>query len=100
MLELSVVPCATPPEATEDMSVKFGGGTVRTTVVVALNEPIVHVPVPVMVTVYLPGLTEPFAVNVSLLVPVGGTGSGENDAVMPLGTPEAVRLTLPVTPFS
>ena len=100
MVEVRDVPCCTAPEATEDMSVKVGGGIVRITVVVALNRPIVDVHVPVMVTLYMPGFTDPFAVNVSELVPVGETGFGENDALMPVGKPEAVRLMLPVSPFS
>ena len=40
---------------------------------------------------------EVLAVNVNTLVPV--VGLGLNDAVTPLGSPDTVRLTLPVKPF-
>ena len=37
------------------------------------------------------------AVTVSTLVP--DTGSGENDAATPMGSPDALRVTLPLNPF-
>src|SRR5271157_421936 len=75
--------------------VKFGvtgALTVRARVVVATRLP----EVPVMVTVTVPVVAELLAVSVSvLLVPVVGL----NDAVTPLGRPDAVRLTVPLNPF-
>jgi len=69
------------------------GFTVRETVVVAVKEP----DVPVIVTLLVPAVAVPLAVNVSVLVlPVL---AGLNDAVTPLGSPEAVKLTLPLNPF-
>ena len=52
---------------------------------------------PVIVTVTLPVVAELLAVNVSMLVLV--VLLGLNDAITPLGRPEADRLTLPVKPF-
>jgi len=51
-----------------------------------------------MVTVAVPAVAELLAVKVSVLVPVVLVGL--NDAVTPLGNPEAARLTLPVNPFA
>ena len=53
--------------------------------------------VPVMVTVDVPVAALPLAVSVRLLVVVAEFGL--NDAVTPLGRPEADKLTLPVKPF-
>jgi hypothetical protein len=53
--------------------------------------------VPVMVTVTVPVVAVPLAVSVSVLVVVAGFVL--NDAVTPLGKPEADRLTLPLNPF-
>lgn len=53
--------------------------------------------VPVMVTVEDPTDTEPLAVNVMVLYPV--VGFGEKDAVTPLGSPEAERVTFPENPY-
>ncbi len=75
------------------VSVKFGAAvTVTATVVVAVRLP----EVPVMVTVVVPTLAEPLAVNVSVLVLA--VGFGLNPAVTPFGRPDAARLTLPVNP--
>src|SRR5579872_7062211 len=75
-------------------NVKSGAGlTVRLTVVVCCNEPLV----PVMVTVAVPVAAVLLAVNVNVLVLV--VGFGLNDAVTPLGNPEADKLTLPLKPF-
>jgi hypothetical protein len=80
-------------EAGEALKVKFGAGlTVSATVVVAVRLP----EVPVMVIVALPTAAVLLAVSVSTLVPVVGLVA--NDAVTPLGRPEAARLTLPVNP--
>ena len=53
--------------------------------------------VPVIVTVAAPGVAVLLADNVKVLVPV--VGLGENDAVTPLGRPEAARFTLPENPY-
>ncbi len=66
--------------------------TVRAIVVVATTLP----DVPVLVTVAVPVVAEPLAVSVSVLVPVVLVGL--DDAVTPLGSPDAARLTLPVNP--
>ena len=66
--------------------------TVRLTVVVCFRLP----DVPVMVTVAVPVLARMFAFSVSVLLLV--VLAGLNEAVTPLGRPEAVRLTLPVKP--
>jgi hypothetical protein len=52
---------------------------------------------PVIVTVKVPMLAAPLAVRVSALVLVVLVGL--NDAVIPLGKPEADKLTLPLKPF-
>ena len=52
---------------------------------------------PVIVTVTLPVVAVLIAVNVSVLVV--GVLVGLNEAVTPLGKPEAERLTLPLKPF-
>jgi hypothetical protein len=81
----------------ETEMVKFGGFTeftVRVTVVVWVRAP----EVPVMVMVDVPTVAVLLAVNVSVLVPV--VLAGLKVAVTPAGRPEAVRLTLPVNPFS
>lgn len=60
--------------------------------------PLVKLPdVPVTVTVAEPVLAEPLAVKVSVLEAVAGFGL--NDAVTPLGRPDAERVTLPLKPF-
>ena len=53
--------------------------------------------VPVIVTVAVPVLAVLLAVRVSVLVLVALLGL--NEAVTPLGRPEAARLTLPLNPF-
>ena len=50
-------------------------------------------PVPVIVMVKVPRIADELAVNESVEVPGGVTGLGENEAVTPLGTPEAERVT-------
>lgn len=69
------------------------GFTVSVIVVVCVRLP----DVPVTVTVTDPVAAVPLAVNVTVLVPVAGFGL--NVAVVPLGNPEADRLTLLVKPF-
>jgi hypothetical protein len=53
--------------------------------------------VPVMVTVTVPVMAVLLATNVNVLVVV--VGFVLNDAVTPLGKPDADRLTLPTKPF-
>jgi hypothetical protein len=52
----------------------------------------------VIVTVEVPGVAVALAVSVKVLVDV--VGFELNDAVTPLGRPDAAKLTLPVKPFS
>ena len=52
---------------------------------------------PVIVTVDAPVVAPALAVNVSVLVLVAELGL--NDAVTPLGKPDAAKLTLPAKPF-
>ena len=96
MALVPLVPCTTVKLPSEDDSVKFGTGaalTVTETVAVLLRLP----EVPVTVTVTVPVVAVLLAVSVSVLVLVALAGL--NDAVTPLGKPEAVKLTLPVKPF-
>lgn len=75
--------------------VKFGVAaavTVRARVVLADKLP----EVPVMVTVKVPVVAVPLAVNESVLVVV--VGFGLNTAVTPLGRPDAASVTLPENP--
>jgi hypothetical protein len=67
--------------------------TVSETVVVLVKRPAV----PVMVTLLVPTAAVLLAVNVNVLV--FAVLAGLNDAVIPLGSPEADKLTLPLKPF-
>jgi hypothetical protein len=69
-----------------------GAFTVRLSVVVFVSVP----DVPVTVTVAGPVVAEALAVSVKVLVLL--VLLGLNDAVTPLGRPEAARLTLPAKP--
>jgi hypothetical protein len=53
--------------------------------------------VPVIVTVKVPVMAATLALSVNVLAPV--VGFGLNDAVTPLGNPEADKLTFPLNPF-
>jgi hypothetical protein len=78
-----------------DETVGRGGGvTVRVMVVVCVKVP----DVPVTVAVTVPTVAELLAASVIVLVVVAGLGL--NNAVTPLGRPEADKLTLPLKPFS
>ncbi len=66
--------------------------TVNATVVLAVRVP----EVPLIVTVDVPAVAELLAVSVSTLD--AAVGFVPNDAVTPLGKPEAVRVTLPLNP--
>ena len=58
------------------------------------------VDVPLIVTVNVPPAALPLAVNVTVLLVVGGfTVIGLNDAVTPLGRPEADKVTPLLKPF-
>jgi hypothetical protein len=50
-----------------------------------------------MVTVAVPVVAVPLAVNVNVLVAVAGFGL--NNAVTPLGRPDADKVTVPLKPF-
>lgn len=86
-------PCVMVRLLGEAERVKFGGGfTVRESVVELDRFP----DEPVMVTVAAPVVAVPLAVSVKVLVPV--VLMGLNEAVTPLGKPEADKLTLPLKP--
>lgn len=74
--------------------VKVGTKTPRLKVVLAVWVP----DVPVMVTVDCPRVAELLAVSVNVLLPV--VGLGVKAAVTPLGSPDAVRVTPPLKPYS
>jgi len=91
------VPRVTVRLVGEAESVKFGiaaAFTVRPTVVVWTSVP----EVPVMVTVTVPVVAVPLAVNVRTLVLV--TGLVPNKAVTPDGRPDAVSVAPPVKPLT
>src|SRR3984957_4727210 len=71
----------------------LGTMTVRLIVAVWLRAP----EVPVIVTVAVPAAAEAPAVSVRLLAPA--LLAGLNDAVTPLGRPDATKLMLPLKPF-
>jgi hypothetical protein len=94
-----VVPMFTCPKFKLDVAYPFGGivvaGSVSRTIEVdALAAP----DVPVIVTVDVPVGADALDVSVSTELPV--VGLGLNDAVTPLGKPDAVRLTAPLKPPS
>jgi hypothetical protein len=91
-----VPPCIIVKLLGEAEIAKFGAGTgftAREIVVVFVKLP----DVPVMVTVAVPVVAVLLAVSVSVLVLA--VLLGLNDAVTPLGSPEADRLTFPAKPF-
>lgn len=55
--------------------------------------------IPVMVTVAVPVVAVPLAVSVRVLALVVVALAGLNEAVTPLGKPEADKPTLPLKPF-
>ena len=79
--------------ASEDTVGRGGGVTVRVIEVVFVKLP--DVPVIVTLTVFV--VTALVAASVNALVMVAGFGL--NDALTPLGRPEADKLTLPLKPF-
>jgi len=94
---LPLLPWVTVKLAGEADKPKSGTGTgftVRVIVVVCVRLP----DVPVTVTVTVPVVAVPLAVSVNVLVLV--VLAGLNDAVTPLGSPDAERLTLPLKPLT
>jgi hypothetical protein len=88
-----LVPCVMLRLLGDADRAKFGGGiTVRPTVIVLVKVP----DVPVIVTVTVPVVAVLRAVSVKALVAVAGFGL--NDAVTPLGRPDADKLTLLLKP--
>ena len=89
-----VAPCTSARPFGDAESVKLPWGlTVRESVAVFVKLP----DVPVIVTVAVPVVATLLAVSVKVLEPV--VLLGLNDAVTPLGIPEAVKLTLPLKPI-
>jgi len=91
-----LAPCVTvtlPGDAERPKSATRTGFTVREIVVVFVKLP----EVPVMVTVTVPAVAVLPAVSVNVLLAVAGFGL--KDAVTPLGSPDADKLTLPLKPF-
>src|SRR5467141_793626 len=96
MVPLPFAPCVMVKLLGEVESVKFGVGrgfTVSEIVAVFVKLP----EVPLMLTVAAP--VEAVLLAVSVKVLVAAAGFGLNDAITPLGRPEAVRLTLPLKPL-
>ena len=80
--------------STSEETVGRGGGvTVRVMAVASVKVP----DVPAMVAVKVPVVAALLAASVNVLVVLAGLGL--NDAVTPLGRPDAARLTLPLKPF-
>ena len=77
----------------EDTVGRGGGVTVRVIVVVCVKLP----DEPVIVTVAVPVVAVLPVASVNVLVVLAGLGL--NDAVTPVGRPEADKLTLPLKPF-
>ncbi len=95
MLLVLVVPCDIVKLFGEAERAKFGGGfTVRETVALLVKLP----DVPVTVSVTVPVVAVLLAVKVSVLLLA--VLPGLNEAVTPLGRPDADKLTLPLKPFS
>jgi len=93
MVLVPLAPCVIAMLFGDAESVKFGGAATASERVVAFD----RLPeVPVTVTVAVPVAAVPLAVNVNVLVPV--VLMGLNDAVTPLGRPDADKLTLPSKP--
>ena len=93
MVLVPLAPCVIAMLFGDAESVKFGGAVTVSERVVAFD----RLPeVPVTVAVAVPVAAVPLAVNVNVLVPV--VLMGLNDAVTPLGRPDADKLTLPSKP--
>ena len=83
-----------PPLLLKEKSKVRGGLTVNVNVVVRVNPP----PVPATVIVYAPAGVEDDVPIINLLVNVGLPEAELNDAVAPVGRPDAERLTVWVVP--
>lgn len=95
IVSVALVPCVTDKVGAEALSAKPGlvaALTVSAIVVLAVVDP----DIPVMVTVAEPVAALLLAASVNTLEPV--VGLVPNDAVTPLGRPEAASVTLPVNP--
>jgi hypothetical protein len=91
---VALAPCRTVKLLGDTERVKFGGPvTVKVIVVVFVKLP----DVPVMVTVTVLEVAELSAVSVSVLVEV--VELGLNDALTPVGRPDADKMTLLLKPF-
>jgi hypothetical protein len=91
---VALAPCRTVRLLGDTERVKFGGPvTVRVIVVVFVKLP----DVPLMVTVTVLEVAELSAVSVSVLVEV--VELGLNDALTPVGRPDADKMTLLLKPF-
>jgi hypothetical protein len=89
-----LAPCAIVKVFGDAESVKFGGAVTVSDRVVAFDK----LPeLPVMVTVTVPVAAMLLAASVNVLVVV--VVPGLNDAVTPLGSPDADKATLPLNPF-
>jgi len=94
IVDVPLLPRATLRLLGDAERLKFGPGvTARAIAVVCVKPP----DMPVIVTVTLPVVAVLLAVSVSVLVLV--VLLGLNDAVTPLGRPDADKATLPVKPF-
>jgi len=99
IVELALAPCVTDTEdgLVDKLKPAVTGALIVTeSVVWDVSELLVPVPVPVIVTVYVPTGAELLLVNVRL-VDVA-LEAGLNDAVTPLGVPLAVNVTGPLNP--
>jgi hypothetical protein len=93
IVDLSDAPGSRPTAPGAATMANVDGLIVKASAVDALSEP----DVPVMLTVAGPGVAVPLAVSVSILLPVAGFGV--KDAVTPLGSPDAAKVTPPVNPY-
>ena len=82
-----------PPLGVMDRAVEVETGVVTTTFTARVVKTVCEPEVPVMVTMEFPRAAEPLAVSVSTLEPV--VGLAPHEAVTPLGSQVADRLTLP-----
>ena len=89
-----LAPCVMARLFGDAESVKFGGAVTVSEIVVVFDK-LPEVPVTVTVNVPVAAVLLAVSVNVLVLVVVPGL----NDAVTPLGRPEADKLTLPLKPF-
>jgi hypothetical protein len=95
LAKLALPATPTEPTSPSHQAEAMVGGVVTVRVIVAVC---VKLPdVPVMLTGTVPVVAVLLAVSVNVLVAVAGFGL--NDAVTPLGRPDADKLTAPLKPF-